>query len=211
MNKKNMKRIISGLLCAATIQAATIPAFAADNVITSTGETKSADVAVTATVESSYKVRLPMSIELKESADMGDFGPVFTSAKKGKVGVQGVLYGKYLNISVKDARTGSKTYDQENKLTLAKAKYDEKKGTYEVKNEDDAVSAVMKMEFSKFYPARYDVSGIDGATMIAENGNADGYTDYDFNICTTSKITADGPTLYYGKMTFFISTVDVNA
>lgn len=208
MNRKNIKRVIAGFLCAATTMAGSIQAYAAENVIDSTNGSKSADVAVTATVSSSYKVKLPMDIELSESKEMASFGPVFTSPKSTKVGVQGVLYGKYLNIAVKDVREGSNTFDKENKLTLAHATYDTEKGIYEVANENGAVTADLTMQYHKFYPSSYNVSGIEDATNIVSGGMTDAYTDYDFNVTTTSKVSADGPTLYYGKMTFFITTVD---
>lgn len=208
MRRKNFNKMLAGVVCAATVITSSVTSLAADNVIESGNGVKSADVKVTATVASNYKVKLPMDIELKEQEKPGVNGPVFSSPKSTKIGVQGVLYGKYLNIAVKDVRTGSATFDEENKLTLAHATYDKENGVYEVVNEDGAVSADLNMKYHKFYPTSYDVSGIQDATNIVSGGVTDAYTDYDFNVTTTSKISADGPTLYYGKMTFFITTVE---
>lgn len=208
MKRESIKRILAGVVCAATVFVGSMPAFAAENVIGSENENKTADVAVTATVASSFKVKLPMAIELEEQAEAGEYGPVFSSPETTKIGVQGVLYGKYLNIAVKDVREGSDTFDQENKLTLAHANYDSETGIYEVISEEGAVSADIGLQYHKFYPADHKVNGVTDATNIVSGGSTDVYTNYDFDVTTTSRISADGPTLYYGKMTFFISTVD---
>lgn len=208
MKRDVVKRFLAGVVCAATVITSAVPVFAAENVIGSETESKTAEVAVTATVSSNFKVKLPMAIELEEQEEVGEFGPVFASPKTTKIGVQGVLYGKYLNIAVKDVRTGSGTFEQEDKLTLAHAIYDKETGIYEVISEDGAVTADLDLQYHKFYPAAYNIKGASDATNIVAGGATDVYTNYDFGVTTTSRISADGPTLYYGKMTFFITTVD---
>lgn len=206
--KKTMTTVMAGMVSAAMIMVNAFPAYAADNVISSESATRSADVAVTATVASNFKVKLPMAIELKETKDQADWGPVFASPESTKVGVQGVLYGKCLKIAVKDVRTDSLTYDKENVLTLGQATYDSEAGTYKVASESGAVSADVDLEYHMFYPESYDVTGIEDATNIVPGGLTDVYTNYDFGISTTSKVTADSNTLYYGKLTFCITTED---
>lgn len=206
--RKTMTTVMAGLVSAAMIMVNTFPAYAADSIISSESSTRSADVAVTATVASYFKVKLPMAIELKETKDQAEWGPIFASPESTKVGVQGVLYGKCLKISVKDVRTDSVTYDKENVLTLGQATFDAESGTYNVASENGAVSADVDLEFHKFYPESYDVSGIEDATNIVPGGLTEVYTNYDFNISTTSKVSADSNTLYYGKLTFCITSED---
>lgn len=206
--RKTVTNVMASMASVVMIMANVFPSYAADNVISSESESRAADVAVTATVASNFKVKLPMAIELKETKDASDFGPVFKSPESTKVGVQGILYGKCLKISVKDVRPNSLTYDKENLLTLGQATYDEKTGTYNVASEDGAVSADVDLAYHKFYPESYDVSGVEDATNIVPGGLSDVYTNYDFGVKTTSKVSADSNTLYYGKLTFCITTED---
>lgn len=206
--RKTVTNLMAGMASAVVIMTNAFPAYAADNVISSDSGSRSADVAVTASVASNFKVKLPMAIELKETKDAADYGPVFESPESTKVGVQGILYGKCLKISVKDVRPNSLTYEKENQLTLGQATYDESTGTYNVASEDGAVSADVELDYHNFYPASYDVSGVEDATNIVPGGLSDVYTNYNFGVRTTSKVSADSNTLYYGKLTFCITTED---
>ncbi len=204
--KTRITNLLAGTVSVMMMIMSSISAYATDNVITSEAGAKSADVAVTANVSSNFKVKLPMAIELQELDEESEWGPVFASPKNTKIGVQGVLYGKCLKIAVKDVRPNSLTFDKENKLTLGQATYDAEAGTYSVENEDGAVSADVTLAYHKFYPASYDISGVEDATNIVSGGVTEVYTEYDFGVSTTSKVTADSNTLYYGKLTFCVST-----
>ncbi|MBP3278253.1 MAG: hypothetical protein J6M44_04770, partial [Butyrivibrio sp.] len=81
MKRDVVKRFLAGVVCAATVITSAVPVFAAENVIGSETESKTAEVAVTATVSSNFKVKLPMAIELEEQEEVGEFGPVFASPK----------------------------------------------------------------------------------------------------------------------------------
>lgn len=201
MFNKKFRKTITGIMAAAMIMGAALPVCAADQTITSDDTDKTRDVAVTATVTSSFKVRLPMAIELEETGEVEDYGPVFGSSDAYKIGVQGNLYGKYLSLAVKDSRTNSATYNQVDKLTLGQATYDSGAGTYDVASEEGAVSASVSPIFHKFYPNSVTTLPDEDSTNIISGGTSETFTEYPFTVRTTSRVTADGTTLYYGSLT----------
>ncbi len=201
MINRKIKNMFTGIMSAVMIMSMAIPVCAADQTISSDDTDKTKNVAVTATVTSSFKVKLPMAIELAETGEVEDYGPVFASPSSIKIGVQGNLYGKYLNLAVKDSRSNSATFNQTDKLTLGQATYDASAGTYDVASEEGAVTASVDPTFHKFYPISVTTLPDEDSTNIISGGASETFTEYPFTVRTTSRVTADGTTLYYGSLT----------
>ena len=210
MFNKKLRKAITGIIAATMIMGAALPVCAADQTITSDDTNKTRDVAVTATVVSSFKVRLPMAIELEETDEVEDYGPVFESPSSIKIGVQGNMYGKYLNLAVKDSRTNSATYNQADKLTFGQATYNSGAGTYDVASEEGSVTASVDPTFHKFYQVSVTTLPDDDSTNIVSGGASETFTEYPFSVRTTSRVTADGTTLYYGAITVSASVVNLD-
>ena len=221
MLKKKFQKLFAGGMTAALLLTSTMPVYAAGTqTITSDSTDKTATVSVTATVESSFQVKLPMSIELTETSQVEDYGPVFASptysydsntntASGTYVGISGVLYGKYLNVTVKDSRPNSPynvATGHDYELALGQATYNSAEGTYTVADESTDVYADVNFDYHKFYPIS-ETSVPDGATNLLSSSSG-AATNYPLDIRTKSKVTADGTTLYYGQITFTVEAVE---
>ncbi len=220
MVKEKLKNLFA-VSAAALVMASSMTSYASSTTtITDESADSTAEVSVTATVVSDFTVTLPMSIELEETEEVGDYGPIFasptysydssTSTASGTyIGVSGTLYGKYLQITVNDTRENSpyNADGYENMLALGQATYDSDTATYTVADETTDVYADVNLDYHLFYPASETTLPDDATNIISSDSSASAY-NYPLNIVTNSKVTADGTTLYYGQITFTIEAVE---
>lgn len=220
MLKNKMKRLCAGVLSAAMLFSSTMPVMAAGTqTINGSDAVRSKTVQINARVVSGFTVTLPMAIDLADTGTADEHGVVFaspeysydtgTSTASGTyIGVSGAMYGKYLEIVVRDSRVNSpyNTAGHENELALGRATYSS--GTYTVANEDYDVYADVNLDAHKFYPASATSLPADAVNIVPGTANEVDRL-YPLDIRTKSEVTIDGTTLYYGQITFTCTVHDI--